>query len=491
MDKQVQGVVLPKGCTGSSFFHQVLSEAVSTFDDVFAGIPWPDSARAFKSGYAAALEAFELARLPSARRVEVARFIAERTQEQLHFVGEAGTSPFSDFLRQPVEAPALETTAFDGAPGLPLEIPFDGQVYRDRSVLELADHLRAQYAITDPVRRALRWLVEHAEANGGRIDLRGQRFALMGAGAELAPTPLLQRAGAEVLWIDIADPKDRLAGRSDLAGRLHRAPSACDLLHRPREVAATIARFAEDGPVHVGMFAYAAGASQEWRLGASMNGIVRSLPKQAVASLALFISPTTVSHVYPGEVADAKTRTEAMPGWQRGLAGLRGLARPGQASRDLTHVARAVVSVQGASYQAAQYVSKLAAAEVYASQGVDLQNQSGEPLTVSANVAGITRTRSLSHPIFQAAFLGAPAFGVQIFDPDTTRALSAYLVLHDLLNPQAPGAAGLPGAPNERADRLFEQQVHGGVYSLPFALESAIRVAAILGMARKPSILMR
>jgi capsular exopolysaccharide synthesis family protein len=54
------------------------------------------------------------------------------------------------------------------------------------------------------------------------------------------------------------------------------------LLTQPREIAATIERFAEGGPTTVGMFAYAAGASQEWRLGASMNGIVRSLPPSLV-----------------------------------------------------------------------------------------------------------------------------------------------------------------------------------------------------------------
>jgi hypothetical protein len=111
-------------------------------------------------------------------------------------------------------------------------------------------------------------------------------------------------------------------------------------------------------------------------------------------------------------------------------------------------------------------------------------------VTVSANVAGITRTRSMSHPIFQAAFLGAPAFGVQIFDPETTRALSGLLMLHDLLNPNAHGAAARHAeSAGDRIDRLLSQQVHGGVYSMPFELESAIRVAALLGMAKKPGLM--
>lgn len=491
MSTEIEGVVLPEGHTGSSFFYEVLSEATAEFGDVFSGIPWPSSGKAFKAEYASALAALELRRLPSARRVEVARFIASRTQDRLRFVTGGEALPFTDFLREPVPAPAMDTWRFEGAPGLPIEIPFGGEVFRGRSVNDLAARLRERYAITAPVQAALGWLVERAEASGGRLDLQGTRFALMGAGAELAPTPLLQRAGAEVLWIDLADPKKRLAGHDNLAGRLHHAPDACNLLQQPREVAAAIARFAEAGPVHVGMFAYAAGASQEWRLGASMNGIVRSLPAEAIASLSLLISPTTVCRVYPAEAADARARARALPWWQRTLAAVGALSAPGQGSLDDTHVSRAVVSVQGASYQAAQFVSKLIAAEVYASHGLDMAADEAKPVTMSANVAGITRTRSLSHPVFQAAFEGAPAFGVHIFDPETTRALSGYLMLHDLLNPDAPGAAARTAPATQRVDELFSQQVHGGVYSLPFELESAIRVAAILGAGRRPSVLFR
>jgi hypothetical protein len=149
------------------------------------------------------------------------------------------------------------------------------------------------------------------------------------------------------------------------------------------------------------------------------------------------------------------------------------------------------VSIQGLSYQAAQYISKLLAAETFAVYGTDLDGTTRRPLTVSANVAGITRTRSLAHPLFQAAFIGAPHFGVRIFDPAETRGLSGLLILHDLLNPNAPGAAGVqPVDVRKKASALLSQQVHGGIYSLPYVLEHAIRIAALIGMGRKPSLLL-
>jgi hypothetical protein len=155
-------------------------------------------------------------------------------------------------------------------------------------------------------------------------------------------------------------------------------------------------------------------------------------------------------------------------------------------------VARAVVPLQGPSYQAAQYVSKVLAAETYAVYGTRIDAAAPRPVTVSANVAGITETRSLKQPLFQAAFIGAPRFGVEIFKPATTRRLSGLLMLHDLLNPDAPGSAGGTGpAEGSRAAALFSQQVHGGIYGMPWALYPAIRISAMIGISGHPGLLFR
>ena len=60
-------------------------------------------------------------------------------------------------------------------------------------------------------------------------------------------------------------------------------------------------------------------------------------------------------------------------------------------------------------------------------------------------------------------------------------------MLHDLLNPKAPGA---PGAGRERAPQLlFGQRVHGGVYGLPFELQPLLVAAALIGFAKQPGLL--
>ena len=254
----------------------------------------------------------------------------------------------------------------------------------------------------------------YAATEGGTINLAGQRFVLCGAGAELASTRMLLAAGASILWIDLAEPSQSLRNVNDLGGDITRAPLAQNLLEQPREIAALVRAFADDAPVHIGMFAYAPGASKEWRLAATMNAIVGSLEPSLVRSVSLLISPTTPTVLSKDTLRSSELRYLETPSWQRVLERTGLIQRPGYFREATTHVSLSTVSLQGASYQAAQYISKLAAAETYAVYGADPLAEDGEPITVSANVAGVTRTRSLSHPLFDAAFLGADKFGVRL-----------------------------------------------------------------------------
>jgi hypothetical protein len=489
--RKARGIVLPDGHTGSSLFHKVLSQALTHYQEPLGSAHFPPNAQAFKRQYGPALARFEATRCASKQRAEIARFIVQKTLEALVYVEENGAvNPLLDYLRKPVTPVKLERNASPSTSGLAIEVPFEGKLWRGREVVALAERLFDAHQISRAGCDALAWIVDHASAHGGRISLHNQRFALLGAGAELAPTRLLLRAGASVLWIDPADPLALRSGGHEQGGVLVYGEQARDLLLEPAAVLSAINEFAGKAPVHVGMFAYAAGESQEWRLGAAMNAITSSLDPSLVRSVSLLVSPTSPGSLEPESVKAADTRRRAAPFWQRmlSLAGI--LSRPGHYEFGAEAVALATVSIQGLSYQAAQYISKIAAAESYAVFGTDLYASEPRSVTVSANVGGVTRTRSLDHPVFAAAFQGAPAFGVRIFDADTTRALSAYLMLHDLLNPNAPGAArNSDGKAREHAARVHTQQVHGGLYGLPYELEGVIRCAAVVGVSQKPSVL--
>ena len=491
-ERKERGVVLPSGHTGSSLFHRVLREAEGAFGDVLGPARLPETPGAFKREYGAALARFEAERSASPRREEIARFIARRTQEELMFSGDSGEQPLAEHMAKPAPAPALQRQALPGAPGLRAEVPLDGTVYRGREVIELAERLAAERHLTQPVIAALRFIIDHIEAHGGALDLRGERFVILGAGAELAPSRMLLQAGAQVLWVDLAEPTAALGDMSAFAGTLVRAPGASNLLEAPREIAAAIRAFAADGPVHLAMFAYASGSEPRMAPG---RGHERDRHELAAAADPFDLAARVAYDVRDDPARErANKPSAATPSDRSGRA--RCTRRPVAGARPLLGARRAHRAVHGVDSR-----PELPGGAIHLEAG-ERRNlrvarhrpraDTPRPTTVSANVAGITRTRSLSHPLFEAAFIGAPRFGVRIFDPATTRALSGLLILHDLLNPSAPGAAARQTSdPRDKAKALFAQQVHGGIYSLPFVLEHAIRAAAVIGMSKKPALLFR
>jgi hypothetical protein len=491
-----RGVALPAQHTGSTLFHAVLSEAVEQFPAALRPAQLPTQASAWKRNYGAVLARFEACRASSPQRVEIARFVLSRSLAALQFVQDGTPRPLAEHLAEQVQAPKFKQQSLGAEPRFHVEIPFEGEVFRGRGALALIDRLAEQDDLTAGARAAFTWIIERIESQGGVLDLRDQRFVLLGAGAELAPTAALLNAGAQVLWVDVATPERFLKAHGVEAGTLLESTQPLNLLENPALVRATIERFAADGgAVHLGAFAYASGASQEWRLGAAMNAIAASTAPGTLASLAMLVSPTTVATLQPESVRAAQVLLQNESLWKTTFrhAGL--LTKPGSFAANGVNIGLSTVSIQGLSYQAAQYVSKLCAAETFALYGTDYQNvaEGSTPrgLTVSSNVAGITRTRSLSHPLFEAAFVGAPYFSVRIFNPETTRAMSVLLMLHDLLNPAAPGHADSPLTGTFKAAAVHSQQVHGGIYNLPYPLELAIRIAAVLGMGKKPSIMLR
>ena len=66
--------------------------------------------------------------------------------------------------------------------------------------------------------------------------------------------------------------------------------------------------------------------------------------------------------------------------------------------------------------------------------------------------------------------------------------MCALLAFHDLLNPEAPSRAGAALPPAERVAAIMGEQIHGGVYAQPHGLEREIMLAAVAGLARKPSL---
>lgn len=472
----------PGGSAGSRL-HALLLETAEAFPQDLARAELPRAAAAFRKGYADALTRFEAARVASGARVEIARDLVARSRRC--FVGKRGdrSAPLEDFVREPSDAYDFDVVETAGSGGWAPAVPRDGVLHHGDALRREIGEWRARKTLSPAAVDAVEWLLATAAREGGELDLRGRRVAILGAAAELAPTLHLLEAGADVLWLDRADPPADLSKDSRLSGRLHYVPGGIDLLAQPGRCRATLERFAEAGPIDIGLYAYAPGRGREWRLAATMNAIVEAMPRDQVRTVSLLISPTSPAARCAVEDGDEAQRAGEIAAWRRALRSLGALGSGAGALRiDEAGANRSIVPIQGLSYQAAQYLEKWLTAEVWATGDA--------PLHVSANVAGITRTRSLDHPIFAAAFVGAGAFGVETYAPETTRALMGVLAVRDWLDPTSGGNPARACADDAaRAAALTEVRVHGGLYGMPEALEPALRIAALLGFAKRPTLL--
>ena len=255
------GVQLPEGASGSGLLYRILEGAVSRHPDVFGGPQLLGDPRRFRSRFAERLVQFELRRVASAERVAIAREMLVQAQERLRFVTDRADEPLVEHLARPAEPLPLEEVRLLGAGRLTPRVEHAGHTYAGKQLARLAEELLARAHASRGACDALHWLAQHFAEEP--IDLAGRRFAILGAGAELSPVPLLLEAGAEVLWIDLAAPPGDLVKDTQLSGRLFFPPGGANLLERPAEVAASIAAFAKGSPLHVGLYAYAPGQCQE------------------------------------------------------------------------------------------------------------------------------------------------------------------------------------------------------------------------------------
>ena len=466
VEVQNSGIGFVDTGSATAHLHAALHAAVAQFPDELAAAELPTDPGDFRSSYPDALPRFEAARAGSSRRADIARTVVEAANERL--VMHPDRTPLADAVGRPAEPLPTETRTFSGDTRLHPRVDLDGAGHTGEALVGAVRAMVDRGSASASVAEAIAWVVDAAGTNG--IDLTGRRIAMLGAGAELAPTRLWLEGGADVLWIDVADPPADLLGRDDLAGSLRWIPGGADLLTDPDRVRATIEEFAAGKQIDLGLYAYAGGRAREWRLAAAMNAIVDSLPTEIVHGVAMLLSPTTCGVLTDAELAAEAARHDHAPRWLRTLERAHALGTGGGHARvGDTAANRGVVSIQGGSYQGAQYVGKMLAAEVWAA--------ADPPVNVSANTAGVSLTSSLQHPVFEIAFAGAQAMQVETFAPATTAALNGLLTLHDRLD---------PAAANRELNEVFATRVHGGIYVTPYTIDPALRVAAAIGVLKDP-----
>jgi hypothetical protein len=79
-----------------------------------------------------------------------------------------------------------------------------------------------------------------------------------------------------------------------------------------------------------------------------------------------------------------------------------------------------------------------------------------------------------------AAYRGAHHFGVEVFEPETSNALMAALLVRDLRKPPSTAQGRHP------LEQFMDCALHGGLWTLPWLPRSALPLAALLGLFPSP-----
>lgn len=480
MSDESRGVDLPKaGRSASAAIQRILETAVSSFPQLAGALDGFDDRPRRSLGEA--LVRFESLRsaLPAPQRVDAATVLLKAAADSFIYADADGSeTPLAEYLLESASALPLETHAFGAGEGMHPRIPRGASTCEGSDIVRLADALSAGHEVTTPVVDALSWI-----ARQKTIDLVGEKFVVLGAAAEIAPTAWLLEAGATVFFVDLHNAMTWAAQSQVHSGTLVFATGGADVLSQPREIAASITAFAGGDSVHVAAFAYRGGNNYEWRLAAAMNAILRSLDPAIVRSYSAAVSPTAPATAAAADAAAARNRLRQPSLGDRFWRAI-GVATPSLIEEQGVEWPRTVVALQGSSYVAAQYFEKRLAAEVYGTRG--LRPERRQPILVSANVTGITRTASMNVPIFRAALLGALDLGVHSYAPETTRALWALLYVENLRNPRSIAVVQPADDENVRAERIHATQVHGGLFAYPYAIDPTMIRAAAIGLMHQP-----
>lgn len=484
----------------SAFGRTVVTEALRSVDPT--GSAAAERETNWRSGYLRHLRRLTEAGMQDA---EVARTIATDGLRAVHegmVVTDADADRPLTTLR---DAPAdrdLATVVVDGQAqaATNLAVPYRGRMLT-------GDDLRRQLAtwvddgIVEPT---VSEAIDLVLANPDWLRLEGRTVVVLGAGAEIGPLRSLLSWGATVAAVDLprrgiwdrvlADARERAgrllvpvdpqgltaagvdAGRQDLehtdsssSDREVARHAGIDLIG---EVAATSDWVAGlDGVPVVGTYAYADGGTHVRVTVAADVVAQRVLGMRSDAALAFLATPTD-AFVVPEEAvaasaaayAERSTTAKLVGRPLRTLSGGRLLKR-NYAPDMAPGLCDALVAQQGPNYALAKRIHRWRATTARA-----------EGTAVSLNVAPSTRTRSVvKNRVLAAAYAGAHRFGIEVFDPPTTNALMAALLVHDLHTDGGP-AQDLPWQQEAYA------AAHGGLWRTAYAPRSALGLATVIGV---------
>ena len=413
--------------------------------------------------------------------VTIARDGLAAARTRLHVVTDAGEQPldtwaFEDAVHQARGSIGSETVRGTRRPVTSLAVPYRGRELSGNDLERQLDTWVDGGVIEASCAAAVKRVINHPEW----LSLPGHVVAEVGAGAEMGPLEMLCRWGARVLAIDIPHVAGRLEGLARNGAGSVTLPAhpgggmGADIVRDPAAVTAWIDDQAGDDTVVFGMHAYA-DSGMHVRLTLAADLIAQYLLSARPSTVPAYLATPTDAFVVPHEIVDSARSRWAEHG-SKGVAkkGLRAVSRGQLFSEPYpkgSHVADCLVAQQGPNYAVAKRLQRWRAVAAEA-----------DGRRVSFNVAPATLTRSVTkNPLLAAAYGGAHRFGVEVFAPETSRALMAALLVHDVMRDDV--AAGTAATRRNPEELFSDNAAHGGLWRTAWAPRSALGVAAVLGAA--------
>ena len=429
----------------------------------------------WRSDYLGVLRELTIASAERTSSLAIARAGLASMRRQLEFERDERGVNLDDALEAFAPSLRLGTGEVRGAaPAVKaLRVPYQGREL-EGSALQRQLERWTEAGVTEPsFAQAVGRVAEHPDW----LPLPDREVTLVGAGAAIGPLGPLCSWGADVIAIDLPRPEvwERIGRLAREGAGTVRMPlmdngsPGVDLLRMLPETRAWLEHSARAEESVLGMHAYADGGDHVLATGAFDALATDALQRRPSTALAFLATPTD-AFVVPEQVV-ARSHTAYSERRVRRIlqAPAKGLSRNrlyAAAYGDGVPVADALVKQQGPNYAIAKRLQRW--------RGVVTNADGGR---VSFNVAPPTWTRSVTkNRILAAAYAGARQFGVEIFEPSTTRVLMAALLVHDLHQPPSP---------REHPESLFsEGAAHGGLWNAAYEPRSVLGIAALAGLPR-------
>jgi hypothetical protein len=378
-----------------------------------------------------------------------------------------------------------------------VSIPYKQQNLENEALLSQLAKWSGDHILETSHSESIMNVVKHSEYQ----DLRNHYFVLLGAGSEVGPMEYLLSRGANIIAIDL----DRKATWQQLIKKARNSygtlyiPTLVDtpahwnddqiaevaganLLTQTPEIADWLSGF--DHELVIGSYAYLDGANHV-RVVMAMDAISQRLMElNRPIKLAYLLTPTDVFAV-PEEVClaakyqyDQWKPSKPLKSLLKVLSANK-LFKP-NIRKEITSqegkrygVVNSLLSQQGTSYVLAKRIQRWRAISA---------RQQGA--WVSCNIAPATATVSVvKNKMFDAAFKGLGYFGGEVFQPETTNALMALLLMNDI---QSVESAANPDKTLINPEELFIHGAnHGGFWRMANQLSSVLEIGFILGTAKK------